>query len=199
MIDYKTDIKPLEDAGLTDDDDIAITLKLSGVTTRPINRASLMDLLNKLGVLRKVTRLNQPAKWVGSALAMQAVIEASGDPASIDAFDEWFSHITNPTNVQWDTTQSQWSAPFWAMVQTFADQPTMPTRDDFYKIASLGGGFRFANVTASDVADARSRHQIQEFSASLMQRVSAAINLAADSNGATEQTVRDAVISEVNA
>lgn len=133
---------------------IADTLKASGVTLQPINRASLMDLLNKLGVLRKITRLNQSAKWQGSGLSMQAAIEASGNQAFVNAFDEWFSHITNPTNVSWDTTKATWSAAFWMMAQTFGDSPTMPSTDDFLAIAELGGGWVFADVTALQVGAA---------------------------------------------
>lgn len=140
---------------------IADTLRATGVTVSPINRAALIDQLNKLGVLRKVARANQSSQWNGTALAMQAAIEASGNQAFIDAFDQWFSHITNPTNIHWDTTQPQWSAPFWAMASRYGDQPTMPTQADFDAIVALGGGWRFAATSEAEVTQAFSDEAAQ--------------------------------------
>ena len=176
MIHYTTQVQPYE-AALTDEQ-IASQLQATGVTKRPINRAGLLDLLNKLGVLRKVVRLNESSQWQGSALAMQGAIAAAGNQQFAAAFDEWFSHITNPANDAWDTTKPQWSAPFWQMSETLADQPGMPTADDFAAIVALGGGWQYAEITAADIAESRLQHQRLEAFGAMRLKASALISKA---------------------
>lgn len=159
---YTQDIAPLESAGLTDSQ-IADTLKASGVTHRAIDRAELVHQLNMRGMLRKIVSNNDNEKWTGTVLAMQEAILALPDTEESLRFKDgirlWFSHITNVTNIKWDTTQPEFAAPYWMMVQVFADQPTMPTMEDFEFIASLGGGWKFADATAEQVGELRTQHQ----------------------------------------
>ncbi len=137
------------------DQQSADALRATGVTQTAINRASLVHLLNLRGMLQKIVGNNTAEKWVGTALAMQTVILAAGTEEQKTGIRLWFSHITNTSNVSWDTTQVAFASPFWQMVQLFADQPGMPTTEDFAAIAALGGGWRFAEVTAEQVAAAR--------------------------------------------
>lgn len=130
---------------------IADALRATGVTARPIDRAALVHLLNLRGMLRKIVGNNSDEKWTGTVLAMQDAILAAGTDAQKEAIRLWFSHITNPSNVKWDTTDQAFSVGFWQMFQAFADVPTMPTTADFEAIAALGGGWRFADVTAEQV------------------------------------------------
>lgn len=148
MLSY-SDIQTMVDAGNTASE-IAAALNDSGVTKTPINRANLLHLLNMRGMLVKVIGNNADEKWTGTVLAMQAAIVASGDAASIAAIRTWLSHITNPTNIIWDTTDEAFAKPFLNMVGVFADQPTMPSTEDFAAVVALGGGYKY-NVTAEQV------------------------------------------------
>ena len=128
---------------------IASQLNATGVTNKPINRADLVFLLNMRGMLTKLISNNSDEKWTGTVLAMQSAIVAAG--ADDGPIRQWLSHITNPTNTIWDTTQADYSAPFKAMVDTFADQPGMPTSEDFQAVVDLGGGYKFSGVDAAAV------------------------------------------------
>lgn len=149
MLSY-SNIQSLVDAGQTASQ-IATTLKSTGVTNKPINRADLVHLLNMRGMLTKLISNNADEKWTGTVLSMQTAIAVSGDAVANAAITQWLSHITNPTNTIWDTTQTVFAAPFWAMVQAFANQAGMPTTADFEAVAALGGGWKYASVTAEQV------------------------------------------------
>jgi hypothetical protein len=157
MADYLTDIKPLEDAGNTDAEILVIKQEL-GVTHKPINRAALMDILNKRGMLQKVIHNNSGEKWSGTVLNMQAEIISVGSPEQVSGIRLWLSHVTNPTNVIWDTTDPEYAATFWDLYQAFKDVPTMPTAEDFQALADLGGGWKFADLTVEQIAALRSEH-----------------------------------------
>ncbi len=165
---------------------IADALKATGVTNRPVNRAELVHLLNLRGMLRKIVGNVTDEKWSGSVLAMQDVILQVGSDEQKDGIRMWFSHITNVSNNVWDTTQIAFAAPFWQMAQTFADQPTMPTTADFAAIAELGGGWRFADVTAEQVQAALdqeaievARREAEQVLAAVQARANAAVEAAA--------------------
>jgi len=128
---------------------IASQLNDSGVTNKPINRADLVFLLNMRGMLTKLISNNSDEKWTGTILAMQSAIVAAG--ADDGPIRQWLSHVTNPTNTIWDTTQVDYAAPFKLMVTTFADQPGMPSSADFAAVVELGGGYKYAGVDAAAV------------------------------------------------
>jgi len=130
---------------------IASQLNDSGVTNKPINRADLVFLLNMRGMLTKLIVNASDEKWTGTILNMQSAIVAAGTDAEESAIRTWLSHITNPTNIIWDTTDSTYAKPFLGMVTTFADQPGMPSSADFAAVVELGGGYKYAGVDAAAV------------------------------------------------
>lgn len=135
------------------DAEIVALLKATGVTARPIVLAELLFLLNFRGMLTKLVSNNADEKWTGSVLAMKAAI--ADDPVATADVDRWLSHITNPRNTNWDTTDSAYSAPFWAMAQAVAGGPKMPSVEDFAAVAALGGGWLFADLTVEQFAAQR--------------------------------------------
>ena len=135
------------------DAEIVAALKATGITARPIVLAELLFLLNFRGMLTKLVSNNADEKWTGSVLAMKAAIAA--DPTATAHVDRWLSHITNPRNTHWDTTDANYSAPFWAMAQAVAGGPGMPSVADFAAVAALGGGWLFAELTTEQFAAQR--------------------------------------------
>jgi hypothetical protein len=135
------------------DAEIVALLKSKGLTARPIVLAELLFLLNFRGMLTKLVSNNADEKWTGTVLAMKAAI--AGDPTATAHVDRWLSHITNPRNTHWDTTDSAYSAPFWAMAQAVAGGQGMPSAADFAAVAALGGGWLFADLTAEEFAAQR--------------------------------------------
>jgi hypothetical protein len=136
----------------TDAEQVA-TLKTTGVTARSIVLSDLLFLLNFRGMLTKLVSNNADEKWTGSVLAMKAAIAA--DPVATAHVDRWLSHITNPRNTHWDTTDPAYSAQFWAMAQAVAGGSGMPSSGDFAAVAALGGGWLFAGLTVEQFAAQR--------------------------------------------
>ena len=142
----------IESIGLSDPQDIADAIKAKGLTHRAINRADLIHLLNMRGMLRKIVSNNTSEKWEGTVLNMQDAIMELGTEEQKNGIRLWFSHVTNVSNNQWDTTQEAFAKPFREMVLTFAGMPTMPTQEDFDAVLALGGGWKYENLTAQQVA-----------------------------------------------
>ena len=161
MADYISDIQPLEGDGVTDAD-IQATLQARGVTHSPINRANLMHILNLRGMLQKIVGNNSDEKWTGTVLAMQDMIISGGNAEQIAGIRLWLSHITNPTNQLWDTTQTEFAAPFWQLYQAFKDVPNTPSEVDFQALAVLGGGWKFADLTEAKIAEIRTAYQTKQ-------------------------------------
>jgi hypothetical protein len=115
--------------------------------------SELLFLLNFRGMLTKLVNNNSDEKWSGTVLAMKAAIAA--DAVATAHVDRWLSHITNPRNTHWDTTDAAYSAPFWAMAQAVAGSPGMPSAADFSAVAALGGGWLFADLTTEQFAAQR--------------------------------------------
>jgi hypothetical protein len=136
----------------TDAEQVA-TLKATGVTARPIVLSELLFLLNFRGMLTKLVSNNSDEKWSGTVLAMKAAIAA--DAVATAHVDRWLSHITNPRNTHWDTTDANYAAPFWALAQAVAGGPGMPSVEDFSAVAALGGGWLFADLTTEQFAAQR--------------------------------------------
>ena len=147
---YQTSV----DLGLTGTDAESVaTLRATGVTARSIVLSELLFLLNFRGMLTKLVSNNSDEKWSGTVLAMKAAIAA--DPTATAHVDRWLSHITNPRNTHWDTTDSAYSGPFWALSQAVAGGPGMPSSADFAAVAALGGGWLFAELTPEQFAAQR--------------------------------------------
>lgn len=141
--------------GLTGtDSEIVAALKATGLTAHPIVLAELLFLLNFRGMLTKLVSNNSDEKWSGTVLAMKAAIAA--DPVATAHVDRWLSHITNPRNTHWHTTEVGYAAPFWVLTQAVAGGPGMPSTADFAAVAALGGGWLFADLTVEQFAAQRS-------------------------------------------
>lgn len=146
--------------GLTGtDSEIVAALKSTGLTARPIALADLLFLLNFRGMLTKLVSNNSDEKWAGTVLAMKAAIAA--DPVATAHVDRWLSHITNPRNTHWHTTEIGYAAPFWALSQAVAGGPGMPSVADFAAVAALGGGWMFADLTVEQFTAQRTASQIR--------------------------------------
>ena len=147
---YETSIS----LGLTGTDaEKVAAIKATGVTARSIVLSDLLFLLNFRGMLTKLVSNNSDEKWSGTVLAMKAAIAA--DPVVTAHVDRWLSHITNPRNTHWDTTDVAYAAPFWAMSQALAGVEGMPSVEDFAAVASLGGGWLYATLTEQQLASQR--------------------------------------------
>ena len=147
---YETSIS----LGLTGTDaEKVATLKATGVTARSIVLSDLLFLLNFRGMLTKLVSNNSDEKWSGTVLAMKAAI--AGDAVATAHVDRWLSHITNPRNTHWDTTDANYAGAFWALSQAVAGVPTMPSVEDFAAVAALGGGWLFADLTVEQFAAQR--------------------------------------------
>lgn len=123
------------------------------VTRHPVPLDRMLWDMNMRGML---TRLPRPAgggeEWSGTVLNM---VLATGIPAALTtALNQFFSHITNDRNVTFDTTNPAFGQLFATIMTTFAGQPGMPTQADFDALVSLGGGWRFASVTAAECQQA---------------------------------------------
>ena len=158
---YLKDIQPHEGDGVTDTDILAI-LQSQGITNNPINRASLVHVLNLRGMLQKLVHNNADEKWSGTVLNMQDMIISVGTEEQKAGIKLWLSHITNPTNQIWDTTQAEFAAPFWVLYQTFKDMANMPTTADFQALADLGGGWKYADLTVEKIAELRTNYQNEQ-------------------------------------
>lgn len=132
--------------GLTGTDaEIVEALRASGVTARQILLSELLFTLNFRGMLTKLVSNNSDEKWAGTVLAMKAAVAA--DPVATAHVDRWLSHITNPRNTHWDTTDAAYAAPFWAMARAVGGWSGMPSVEDFAAVAGLGGGWLYADLT----------------------------------------------------
>lgn len=142
--------------GLTGtDSEIVAQLAALGVTERPISLAYLMEMLNLRGMLRKTDGSGGQDRWVGTLQNLKAALVALNQTEAVTAYETWFSHVTNPRQVSWDTTLPEYAAGFWSMKQSFAGVENMPSTADFAAIAALGGGWKFATLTAEEFAAQR--------------------------------------------
>lgn len=129
------------------DEEIVAQVKATGITQRAIELSHLLELLNFRNLLRKTDGSQGDERWKGTLQNLKGVLVALGLTEAVTGYETWFSHVTNPRSITWDTSKPEYAAQFWQLYQNFAGQPDMPTEDDFQAIASLGGGFRFANLT----------------------------------------------------
>lgn len=170
--------------GLTGTDaEISAALRATGVTVRQILLSDLLFLLNFRGMLTKLVSNNSDEKWAGTVLAMKAAIAA--DPVATANIDRWLSHITNPRNTHWDTTDAAYATPFWAMAQAVGGGPGMPSVEDFGAVSALGGGWLFADLTAEQFSAQRQAAESVAAKQALRSRIDAAWNQI----GTSEQAV----------
>ena len=148
----------------TDAEKVA-TLKATGVTARSIVLSDLLFLLNFRGMLTKLVSNNSDEKWSGTVLAMKAAI--AGDAVATAHVDRWLSHITNPRNTHWDTTDANYAGAFWALSQAVAGGQGMPSVEDFAAVAALGGGWLFVDLTTEGFAAQRATSEALQAQQSL--------------------------------
>ena len=159
---YETSIS----LGLTGTDTEKVAaLKATGVTARSIVLSELLFLLNFRGMLTKLVSNNSDEKWSGTVLAMKAAI--ASDAVATAHVDRWLSHITNPRNTHWDTTDASYAGAFWALSQAVAGGQGMPSVEDFAAVAALGGGWLFADLTAEQFAAQRAASEALQAQQSL--------------------------------
>jgi hypothetical protein len=153
-----------QQAGLTGtDEQIVSQLIATGVTLRPIDLGELLFTLNMRGMLVKLAVPGEAGeRWTGSIMNMIGAMNQVGTEQQKMALSIWFSHITNPRNVRWDTTRPEHSATLWILRQAFVGLPGMPTAADFAAIAALGGGWLFASLTVEDFAAQRVAAELTE-------------------------------------
>jgi hypothetical protein len=144
------------------DQKIVTQLIASGVTASPIDLAYLMETLNFRGMLRKTDGAGGTERWIGTLPNLKAALIALSQTEAVVGYETWFSHVTNPRQAKWATNQPEYAAPFWALRNAFADQPTMPTSADFAAVAALGGGWLFAELTVEQFAADKTAYEQQQ-------------------------------------
>lgn len=127
--------------------DAEIVSQLQAVTLRPINLTYLMELLNFRGMLRKTDGQGGQERWQGTLQNLKAALVSLSLTDHITSYELWFSHVTNPRQVSWDTSQPQWATAFLAMENSFAGGDGMPSGEDFTAVVALGGGRPYASLT----------------------------------------------------
>jgi len=135
--------------------DAEIVAQLQSVTVRPINLAYLMELLNFRGMLRKTDGQGGQERWQGTLQNLKAALVAMNLTDFVTSYELWFSHVTNPRQVSWDTSQPQWATAFLAMESNFAGGDGMPSVADFEAVAALGGGRPYVTTTVEQFAAQR--------------------------------------------
>lgn len=148
------DIKQIDGYAEMTPDEIVTALQAIKVTNNAIDLGELLFLLNNRGML---VRLIRPAdtgeKWSGTVVNMIMHVNENV-PTMAGPVNQWFSHITNDRNNLFDTSRTEYGAQLSLLAGSFGGQPTMPTVEDFQAIADLGGGWKYADLTAEQVTAA---------------------------------------------
>lgn len=152
-----------------------------GLTVRPIALDYLTELLNSRGMLRKTDGSAGDERWKGTLQNMKAALVGLGLAGDVSEYEMWFSHITDPRMVKWDTTIPAFAAGFSKMKRNFADKPGMPTTADFDEIAKLGGGF--LSITQQEYDDLKKAEEDTEKQGLIEQRIINATALARERIG----------------
>lgn len=184
--------------GLTGTDQEKVDV-LRMLTATPIRLDYLLEMLNFRGMLRKTDGSQGQERWVGTLQNLKAALIALNLTEKVTAYEMWFSHVTNPRQVTWDTRFPQWAAAFYAMEQSFAGQPNMPSQADFDAVVALGGGRPYTNVTPESFAAQRSAAQVQEALDSVLATCDETAKEAARQNGATLASIKAAVVAMLEA
>lgn len=151
MIDYLTQVKPLEDAGMTDAE-IAALLAASTASDIPI-----ADLENFLDFESLAKRNAITGSWEG-VLPDEIINNAFGLSAGLSSL---FNHINKPRSVVIDTTVSPWASDAAALTAGLlaAGLITAQQQTDFY---ALGGGLPNAGLTEAEVTQSRVDWEAEE-------------------------------------
>jgi hypothetical protein len=144
MIDYISQVQPLEDAGMTDAE-IAALLAASTASDIPI-----ADLENFLDFESLAKRNAITGSWEG-VLPDEIINNAFG---LSDGLSSLFNHINKPRSVVIDTTVSPWASDAAALTNGLlaAGLITAQQQTDFY---ALGGGQPNAGLTEAEVTQSR--------------------------------------------
>lgn len=187
--------------GLTGTDQEKVDV-LKTLTATPIRLDYLLEMLNFRGMLRKTDGSQGQERWVGSLQNLKAALVALNLTEKVQAYEMWFSHVTNPRQATWDTRFPQWAAAFYAMELAFADQPNMPSQADFDAVVALGGGRPYASLTdqqfAAQQAAAQQASTVAAGLAAVKARIDAAdeaARTAARQSNATEQSIMAAAVA----
>lgn len=183
--------------GLTGADaEIVAALKATGVTASKIDLAYLMELLNFRGMLRKTDGSGGQERWIGTLQNLKAALVAMNQSASVVAYETWFSHVTNPRQTLWDTTQKDYASGFWAMRNSFSDAETMPSSADFAAVAGLGGGWMFADLTVDQFVEQKQATESRTSTATKRGKLQDAHIAASQWIGDNSDCTRDQVLSQ---
>ena len=132
--------------GLTGSDAEKVA-KLKAITAFPIRLDYLLELLNFRGMLRKTDGSGGQERWQGTLQNLKAALVAMNMTAEVLDYEKWFSHVTNPRQVTWDTRVPDWAVSLLKMEVSFAGQQGMPSQADFDAVVALGGGRPYASLT----------------------------------------------------
>lgn len=157
--------------------EIVEQLKATGITQNPIKLSELLYLMNFRGMLTKLVSNQNDEKWAGTVLAMKAALVSLSLNDLVSNLDRWLSHITNPRNVNFDTTDHVVSAPFWAMRTSFGGQEGMPSLADFDAVANLGGGWLYANLDEASFIDQKNKYLLQQILIDKLAQFDSAYNI----------------------
>jgi hypothetical protein len=152
-------------------------LKATGITQNPIRLSELLYLMNFRGMLTKLVSNQNDEKWAGTVLAMKAALVSLALNDLVANLDRWLSHITNPRNVNFDTTDHAVAAPFWAMRVSFGGQEGMPSLADFDAVANLGGGWLYADLDDATFIDQKNKYLLQQILISKREQFDSAYNI----------------------
>ena len=138
MLAYE-DIREQHEAG-DDAATIAAAINAQGRTAADIEIGDLLYMLNFRGMLTKEVGNDAAKKWTGTILNMKAAVAA--DPTATLKINQWLSHVTNPRNKTWQTSQAEYAAPFYALYRVFNNPPNAAifAEGDLDAIYELGGG-----------------------------------------------------------
>lgn len=137
--------------GLTGTDE-EIVAALKPTTLYPINLSYLMEMLNFRGMLRKTDGSGGQERWQGTLQNLKTALIGLDQAEFVEAYETWFSHVTNPRQISWDTSIPAYAIAFGQMEANFAGGPSMPTANDFAAVAALGGGRPYADLTVEQYA-----------------------------------------------
>lgn len=181
----------------TSPEDILTTMQADVCTVSDIEIGQLLHLMNFRGMLiKRIRPTDNGEKWTGTIPAMIAAADAEAPEELALAVNQWFSHITNPRNSVFATTEPAYAAQFAAIVGAFADGDDMPTSADFAAVLSLGGGLRFANITLEFINEAIAEHEAQKADMVQLERCNKAADVAATAARA-DLTMTDEQIAAV--
>ncbi len=141
--------------------DEEIVAQLRPITVTPINLAYLMEMLNFRGMLRKTDGSNGQERWQGTLQNLKSALVVYGMTDATIEYETWFSHVTNPRQVSWDTSRPEYAIGFAEMQTTFGGQPTMPSVADFEAVVALGGGRPYVDLTVESYTELRSNAESQ--------------------------------------